>query len=101
MSSYVSARSIHFGILLKQAKTIEELEFLNEISIQQLQFSAEPQAEEHMINSLIFYRRSYDLHLNSIIQKDLYNYILNNSDAALKSNSKFNFFKSYLKIKTS
>lgn len=97
ISNYVEARSVHFGVLLRQAKTLEELEFLNEISIHQLQFSAEPQPEEHMINSLIFYKRSYELHLKSILTKDLYHYILNNSESVLKTSSKFQFFKSYLK----
>lgn len=101
LSSYSESKSVYFGILLRKAETLEELEFLNKHSAEALQFSANADPESHMVNSLIFYRRSYELNLETIISKELYNYILSNSKVVLKTNSKYQFFKSYLEFQNS
>lgn len=96
IGNYVEARSVHFGVLLRQARTLEELEYLNKLSAENLQFSTNGDPESHMLNSLIFYRRAYDLNFESVLDRELYKYILNNSEKVLSTKSKYIFFKFYL-----
>lgn len=98
MALYSSANSIFFGKLLKQSRTKEELEFLNAWSSSNLQFNTKPQPEEHMINSLIFYRRAIEININEmVLPKEMYIYILDNSLPLIEKNPKFLFFEKYLR----
>lgn len=95
---YSSMDSVFFGNLLRQSQNKEELEFLNSLSILNLQFSDKPQPEEHMINSLLFYRRAIELNIEiEVLSKDMYRYILNNSLPLISKKPKFLFFENYLK----
>lgn len=93
---YTNPNSISFGKLIKDSSDIKVISELNNLSAT-THFNTRTKPEDHMVNSLIFYRKSFEFNLpEPTIDSNLYFFILNNSKETLEKNRKYNFFKNYL-----
>lgn len=102
---YLKPMSIEFGLLFRKAKDIETIEALNEQS-KELMFGQEsPNALDHLINTLLYYKALMKFlapdQLEGKFQSEQYQIMYSAVKAEVSgSHKKFNYFRKYLLLET-